>query len=73
MLAGFALPPGRFLDDFFTSQYLEYIQRTNFNNFVKGDQFYKNLSGLLGDGIFCVSRCSRRRPPSFARLTSLIA
>ncbi|BGP01480.1 putative cytochrome P450 monooxygenase [Rhodotorula toruloides ATCC 204091] len=35
-------------------EYLEYIQRTNFNNFVKGDQFYKNLSGLLGDGIFCV-------------------
>ncbi|GAA6057630.1 hypothetical protein JCM3770_005004 [Rhodotorula araucariae] len=34
--------------------YLEHIQRTNFRNYVKGPTFYKNLSPLLGDGVFCV-------------------
>jgi cytochrome P450 len=33
---------------------LEYVQKTNFSNYVKGPLFYKNLSGLLGDGIFVV-------------------
>lgn len=33
---------------------LEYVQKTNFQNYVKGALFHKNLSGLLGNGIFVV-------------------
>jgi hypothetical protein len=48
-------------------QYLEHIQRTNFSNYVKGNQFYKNLYDILGDGIICVrfrSCCSLDRSVS---------
>lgn len=72
MLAGLALAFRRLPDGILASQYLEYIQRTNFNNFVKGDQFYKNLSGLLGDGIFCVSLVRRSCLPRHARIVSLV-
>lgn len=33
---------------------VEYILKTNFENYGKGDHNYDNLSGLLGDGIFTV-------------------
>ncbi|KAJ6879243.1 hypothetical protein NC652_032728 [Populus alba x Populus x berolinensis] len=33
---------------------VEYILKTNFENYGKGDLNYNNLSGLLGDGIFTV-------------------
>ncbi|KAL9228973.1 hypothetical protein vseg_004495 [Gypsophila vaccaria] len=33
---------------------VEYILKTNFDNFGKGDYTYANLSDLLGDGIFAV-------------------
>ncbi|KAB5527006.1 hypothetical protein DKX38_020853 [Salix brachista] len=33
---------------------VEYILKTNFENYGKGDHNYDNLSGLLGDGIFVV-------------------
>ncbi|CAK7347948.1 unnamed protein product [Dovyalis caffra] len=33
---------------------VEYILKSNFGNYGKGDHNYNNLSGLLGDGIFTV-------------------
>ncbi|GAA6003661.1 hypothetical protein JCM10207_003534 [Rhodosporidiobolus poonsookiae] len=46
--------PGRRMIEISKPEYLEYVQRTNFHNYAKGKTFYKNLTGLLGDGIFCV-------------------
>ncbi|GAA5895285.1 uncharacterized protein JCM6883_001461 [Sporobolomyces salmoneus] len=50
----FTAPYGRRLIEISSPEMLEYVQKTNFSNFVKGPLFYKNLSGLLGDGIFVV-------------------
>ncbi|GAA5832431.1 hypothetical protein JCM11251_006452 [Rhodosporidiobolus azoricus] len=46
--------PGNRMIEISKPEYLEYIQKTNFKNYVKGRRFYNNLTGLLGDGIFCV-------------------
>lgn len=45
-----------FRNEFYTSDpaNVEYILKTNFDNYGKGDYNYKNLSSLLGDGIFAV-------------------
>ncbi|GAA5997838.1 hypothetical protein JCM5350_002745 [Sporobolomyces pararoseus] len=50
----FTAPYGRRMIEISSPHMLEYVQKTNFNNYVKGPLFYKNLSGLLGDGIFVV-------------------
>ncbi|TNY20945.1 putative cytochrome P450 monooxygenase [Rhodotorula diobovata] len=46
--------PGRRMIEVSKPEYLEHIQKTNFKNYQKGPVFYRNLSPLLGDGIFCV-------------------
>ncbi|GAA5904139.1 hypothetical protein JCM6882_003957 [Rhodosporidiobolus microsporus] len=46
--------PGRRMIDISKPEWLEYVQKTNFRNYQKGRRFHKNLSGLLGDGIFSV-------------------
>ncbi|GAA5940667.1 hypothetical protein JCM1841_002016 [Sporobolomyces salmonicolor] len=48
------LPDGRRMIEVSKPHMLEYIQRTNFQNYVKGHQFFRNLSPLLGHGIFVV-------------------
>ncbi|GAA5902147.1 hypothetical protein JCM8208_002488 [Rhodotorula glutinis] len=46
--------PFRRMIEVSSPDYLEHVQKTNFANYVKGPTFYRNLSPLLGDGIFCV-------------------
>ncbi|GAA5838846.1 hypothetical protein JCM5353_003486 [Sporobolomyces roseus] len=48
----FTVPWGRRMVEISSPHMLEYVQRTNFNNYVKGPLFHRNLSGLLGNGIF---------------------
>ncbi|GAA6058972.1 hypothetical protein JCM10212_001682 [Sporobolomyces blumeae] len=50
----FTVPYGRRLIEVSSPHMLEYVQKTNFSNYVKGPRFYQCLSGLLGDGIFVV-------------------
>ncbi|CAI0401205.1 unnamed protein product [Linum tenue] len=47
---------GAFRTEIYTSDpvNVEYILKTNFENYGKGDYNYSNLSDLLGDGIFTV-------------------
>ncbi|GAA6032201.1 hypothetical protein JCM8097_007122 [Rhodosporidiobolus ruineniae] len=46
--------PGRRMIEVSNPDHLEWVQKTHFQNYVKGELFYRNLTGLLGDGIFCV-------------------
>ncbi|GAA5933384.1 uncharacterized protein JCM15063_001301 [Sporobolomyces koalae] len=47
-------PWGRRMIEVSAPHMLEYVQKTNFANYVKGPLFHRNLSGLLGNGIFVV-------------------
>ncbi|GAA6003659.1 hypothetical protein JCM10207_003533 [Rhodosporidiobolus poonsookiae] len=46
--------PGRRFIDCSRPEALEYIQKTNFGNFVKGQRMHEKLATILGDGIFTV-------------------
>ncbi|SGZ20464.1 BQ5605_C021g09279 [Microbotryum silenes-dioicae] len=47
-------PYGRRIIDISRPDLIEYVQKTNFQNYVKGKQFYLNMEAVLGDGIFNV-------------------
>lgn len=44
--------PGRRIIDCTRPDYIEYIQKTNMDNYVKGPMFQSTMKDVLGEGIF---------------------
>lgn len=44
--------PGRRIIDCTRPDYIEYIQKTHFENYQKGPMFHDTMKDVLGDGIF---------------------